>query len=42
MKVDCTFEQDKLVEGVMKYKEENGAIYLHPFDDPDILIGHGR
>eukprot|EP00794_Sanderia_malayensis_P006278 gene6278-6999_t len=38
--VNCSYSQDKLVERVKDYQLRNGSVFLHPFDDPDVLIGH--
>ncbi len=32
---------DDAYQAAMKYREETGAVFVHPFDDPDIIAGQG-
>eukprot|EP00112_Aurelia_sp_Birch-Aquarium-sp1_P003785 Seg1427.3 transcript_id=Seg1427.3/GoldUCD/mRNA.D3Y31 product="putative serine racemase" protein_id=Seg1427.3/GoldUCD/D3Y31 len=39
--VNCQFPQDQLMFGVDHDKKARNSAFLHPFDDCNVLIGHG-
>ena len=45
--VNCNFPQDKLMDGIIEKqrllrKSGMNSNFLHPFDDINVIIGHGR